>query len=89
MSLLSLVVAMSLMLRSLFYLVDMAVGDYSPTTNATINLNWAVSYLYNIITVALYIGVTGMARMGGYGDPTPKTDSTIELSPLPRPDVFV
>ena len=77
------------MLRALFYLVDMAVGYYSPSSSAAANLNWAVYYLYDIITASLYIGVTYMACMGGYDDPMPKTDSTIELSPVPRPDVSV
>ena len=77
------------MLRALFYLVDMTVDYYSPNTNAATNVNWAVNYLYDIITVAIYLGVTGIALMGGYGDPMPKTDSTIELAPSPRPDVPV
>lgn len=89
MSLLTLVVAISLMLRSLLYLVDMAVGYYSPNTSVAVNVNWAVSYLYDIITVSLYIGVTGIACTGGYVDPMPKTDSTIELSPSPRLDISV
>lgn len=89
MSLLTLVVALSLMLRSLLYLIDMAINNYSPNQSLAANVNWAVSYLYDIITVVLYIGVTGVAHMGGYVDPMPKTDSTIELSPLPRPEVSV
>jgi hypothetical protein len=89
MSLLTLVVATSLMLRSLLNLVNMAVDYYSPNASVVFNVFWAVYYLYDIITVALYIGVTGIAHMGGYVDPMPKTDSTIELSPSPRPDVSV
>jgi len=89
MSLLTLIVAISLMLRSLFNLVYIAVDYYSPNPNVAFNVFWAVNYLYDIITVALYIGVTGIAHMGGYVDPMPKTDSTIELSPSTRPDVSV
>jgi hypothetical protein len=89
MSLLTLVVAISLMLRSVLYLLDMAVENYSSSTTVAENVNWAVNYLYDIITAALYIGVTGVAHMSGYVNPMPKTDSTIELSPSPRPDVSV
>ena len=89
MSLLTLLAAISLMLRALFYLVDMAVDYYSSNTDVAANVNWAVSYLYDIITVAIYLGVTGIALMGGCGDPMPKTDSTIELAPSPRLDVPV
>jgi hypothetical protein len=88
-SLLTLLAAISLMLRALFYLVDIVVDYYSTNADVAANVNWAVSYLYDIITVAIYLGVTGVALMGGYGDPMPKTDSTIELTPSPRPDVPV
>lgn len=73
--------AISLLLRSIFYLVDMAVGYYSSDQNVVANVNWAVSYLYDIITVVIYLGVMGVALMRNCGDPMPKTDSTIELSP--------
>lgn len=77
------------MLRALFYLVDMAVSYYSPNTNVAANVNWAISYLYDIITVAIYLAITSTAVMGDNGDPMPKTDSTIELSPSPQPDIPV
>jgi hypothetical protein len=68
-------------------LVDNAVAYYSPNANTEVNVNWAVNYLYDIITAAIYVGVTGIALMSSNRDSMQKTDSTTELAPSPQPDV--
>jgi hypothetical protein len=65
----------------------MVVDYFSPSDAIEVNINWAFNYLYDIITAAIYLGVTGIALMGASPAPMPKTDSTIELSPSTRPYV--
>lgn len=87
MSALALVVAINLMIRAMFYLLDMAVTYYSPNRNVAFNVNWTVNYLYDILTIGIYIGVTSVALFSLDRDPMPKTDSAIELAPSVRPYV--
>ena len=72
---LTLLVAISLLLRALFYLVDMVVDYFSPSDAIEVNINWAFNYLYDIITAAIYLGVTGIALMGA--SPAPVSRQTI------------
>jgi hypothetical protein len=82
-----LLVAISLLLRAMFYLVDMSVQYYSSNGDVAANVNWAVSYIYDILSIGIYLGVTAVAVIGVYPDPIPKTDSTVELTPTSRPYV--
>jgi hypothetical protein len=82
-----LLVAIALLLRALFYLTNMVVQYYTPNISTASNLDWAVNYLYDILTIGIYLGVTTDALKGGYRDPMPKTDSVMELAPSPEPYV--
>jgi len=86
-SILVFLVAIALLLRALFYLTHMVVQYYTPNISTANNLDWAANYLYAILTIGIYLGVTADALMGGYRDPMPKSDSVIELAPSPEPYV--
>ena len=83
-----LLVAISLLLRALFDLLDTAVYYYSPHRT---NVHWAVIYLYDILTIGIYVGVTGVALIGSasYSDPMPKHEPAIELAPFAQPHVYL
>jgi hypothetical protein len=65
----------------------MVIEYYSPNRSTAANIDWAVNYLYDILTMGVYLGVTAVALIGAYRDPMPKTDSVIELAPLVQPCV--
>lgn len=83
-----LLVAIGLFLRALIYLVDMIVDYYAPNISSRINLDWATSFIYNIMTIGIWLGVTAVAVIGSYLDSMPKDDPPTELAPFAQPYVY-
>jgi len=90
-SLLMLSVAMSLLLRALLYLVVETVQYYSATTSAQAqdNLDWAFNFIYDIMTMGIYLGITAVATIGSNHDSMSKNDQPIELAPFAQPHVYL
>jgi hypothetical protein len=84
-------VAMSLLLRALLYLVVETVQYYSATTSAQAqdNLDWAFNFIYDIMTMGIYLGITAVATIGSNHDSMSKNDQPIELAPFAQPHVYL
>lgn len=83
-----LLVAVSLTLRAVVYLADVIMDYYSEDIGSRINLDWAESFIYNIMIIVIYAGVTAVARIGSGFDPMGKHDPGLELAPFASPHVY-
>jgi hypothetical protein len=83
-----LIAAMSLALRSVVNLADTVVDYYSDDIANRINLDWANSYIYNIMIIVIYAGVTAVAFIGSGFDQMQKQDLGLELAPFASPHVY-
>lgn len=83
-----LLVAVSLALRAIVYLTDITVDYYSKDYPNRFNLDWANSFIYNIMIIVIYAGLTATALIGSGFDPMGKHDPGQELAPFASPHVY-
>lgn len=80
-----------LLIRALLILIAVTVEYFSTTGNyeAVDDLQWASYFIYNIMTMGIYLGVTTFAFIGFNHDPIPKHEQDIELAPFAKPHVYL
>jgi len=70
------------------YLADVIMDYFSDDITSRNNVDWANSFIYNIMIILIYTGVTGAAIIGSGFDLMGKHDPGLELAPFASPHVY-
>jgi hypothetical protein len=74
--------------RAVVYLADVVMDYFSNDAISRFNLDWANSFIYNIMIIVAYTGVTAVAFIGSGFDQMVKHDPGLELAPFATPHVY-